>query len=297
MAQIRTQSAVEIEYDTFGSQEDPALLLIMGFGAQMIGWSAPFCQRLADAGRFVIRFDNRDCGLSSKMHGQQVDLNQVIAKLTAGDLAAARELAPYSIEDMAGDAIGLLDGLELHQAHIVGSSMGGVIAQIMAIEHPERVLTLTSMMSTTGEPDVGQSSPEAMRALFTPSPSDREGFIQASIKSAVWRSKKYYDPDEVRKNAAASYDRSYYPEGAARQIAALITNGSRAARLKTMLAPTLVIHGLEDTLIAPSGGERTAELAPNARLLLLEDMGHDRPEPLWPQICGAIIEHTASETD
>lgn len=294
MAQIRTPAGLEIEYDTFGASSDPPLLLIMGFGAQMIGWSSPFCQQLADAGRFVIRFDNRDCGLSSKLDGQQVDLNQVIAHVSAGEFGAARKLIPYSIEDMVGDAIALLDGLQLPRAHVVGSSMGGVIAQVMASEYPDRVLTLTSMMSTTGEPHVGQSSPEAMRALFTPSPSDREGFIQAAVKSAVWSSKKYFDPEETMRRAAESYDRSYYPEGAARQIAALIANGSRETALKSLTVPTLVIHGLDDTLIAPSGGQRTAELAPNARLLLLQDMGHDRPRPLWPQICGAIVEHTAS---
>lgn len=294
MAQVRLQSGIEIEYDAFGDRSDPALLLIMGFGAQMIGWPGPFCQRLADAGRYVIRFDNRDCGLSSKLDGCQVELPRIIECVTAGDFAAARELAPYSLEDMALDAIGLLDALEIAAAHVVGSSMGGAIAQVMAIKHPQRVLTLTSIMSTSGDPDVGQSSPEAIQALFTPSPSDRAGFIQAAIKSAVWSSKKHYDPEEAKRKAAASYDRSYYPEGGARQIAALISNGSRAAGLRTLQAATLVIHGLDDTLIAPSGGERIAELAPNARLLLLEDMGHDRPPALWPEICGAIIKHTES---
>lgn len=293
MTQIRLPSGIELAYDAFGDRRDPALLLIMGFGAQMIAWPAPFCQRLADAGRYVIRFDNRDCGLSSKQHGRQVDLPQVIACVTKGDFVAARALAPYSLEEMAEDAVGLLDALEIAAAHVVGSSMGGAIAQVMAIEHPQRVRTLTSIMSTSGEPDVGQSSPAALQALFTPSPSDRAGFIQAATKSAVWSSKKYYDPAEAMRKAAESYDRSYYPEGAARQIAALISNGSRAAGLRLLPTPTLVIHGLDDALIAPSGGERIAELAPNSRLLLLEDMGHDRPQPLWPQICGAILEHTA----
>jgi pimeloyl-ACP methyl ester carboxylesterase len=171
--------------------------------------------------------------------------------------------------------------------------MGGMIGQTMAIEHPERVQSLTSMMSTTGEPDVGQPTPEALQVLLTPAPADREGYVAASERSRVWRSRRYLDLDEVRQLAAESYDRYYYPEGVPRQLGAIVASGSRAEALRRLDVPTLVIHGLEDTLIAPSGGRRTAELIPDARLLLLEDMGHDRPRPLWDALCEAILEHTA----
>ena len=293
MASVRTPAGLDIEYETYGVPGDPAILLVMGLSMQLIAWPREFCQRLADAGRFVICYDNRDCGLSTKCHEQPVDLGQIIAKLSAGDFASASQLAPYSIADMAGDGIALLDGLGLAQAHVVGSSMGGVIAQTMAIQHPDRVLTLTSMMSATGEPEYGQSTPEAMSALMTPAPSDRAGYINAATRTRIWSSKKYFDERAAMQLAAESYDRSHYPAGASRQIAALITCPSRADRLRTLSVPTLVIHGLDDTLVAPSGGERTADLVPDARLLLIEDMGHDRPVQLWPQICGAIIEHTA----
>jgi len=171
--------------------------------------------------------------------------------------------------------------------------MGGMIAQTMAIEHPERLLTLTSMMSTTGEPGYGRSTPEAQQALLTPAPADREGYIEAAARSLVWRSRRYPEPAGVRELAAESFDRCYSPDGASRQLAAMIASGSRAEALRHLSVPTLVIHGLDDTLIAPSGGERTAELVPGARLELLPDMGHDRPRPLWPGIAGHILEHTA----
>ena len=170
--------------------------------------------------------------------------------------------------------------------------MGGMIAQTMAIEHPELVLTLTSIMSTTGEPGFGESTPEAQAVLFTPAPADRDGYIDAAKGSLVWASKKYADLDAISEFAAASYDRSYYPDGVSRQLAAMIVSGSRAEGLRSLRVPTLVIHGIDDTLITPSGGERTAALIPNARLLLVEDMGHDRPVPLWPLLCDAILEAT-----
>jgi pimeloyl-ACP methyl ester carboxylesterase len=293
MPQIRTPDGITLEYDTFGSPTAPALLLVGGYGAQLIAWAPGFCERLASAGRFVIRFDNRDCGLSSKLDGEAVDVGAVVAARSAGDLERARALAPYTLSEMADDSLGLLTGLEIERAHIVGSSMGGMVAQTIAIEHPERTLTLTSMMSTTGEPEFGQSSPAAGEALSTPPPSDREGYIDAAKRYLIWGSKRYADLSAARELAAASYDRCYYPEGVSRQLAAMIASGSRADGLRKLQVPTLVIHGLDDTLIAPSGGERTAALIPGAQLLLLADMGHDRPVPLWPQTCEAILEHTS----
>ena len=241
----------------------------------------------------MIRYDNRDCGLSSKIDDRPVDLAAIIAAASAGDLDMVRALTPYTLNAMSQDALALLTALGISRTHVVGASMGAMIAQIMAIEHPERVLTLTSMMSTTGEPEFGQSTPQATQALLTPAPADRAGYIDAAKTSLIWGSKKYPDLAAARQLAAQSHDRCYCPEGVTRQLAAMIVSGSRANGLRNLLVPTLVIHGLDDTLIAPSGGRRTAALVPDARLLLLQDMGHDRPVPLWPQICTAILEHTA----
>lgn len=291
MTQIKVPNGLTIAYDTFGSPNDPALLLVMGYGAQMINWRPGFCQRLADGGLYVIRYDNRDVGLSSKFDGQLVDMAAFNACMDAGDLAGARALAPYSLSDMASDGLGLLTALGIARAHVMGSSLGGTIAQTMAIEHPERLLTLTSMMSMTGEPDYGQSLPEARQAMMSPTPADRAGYIASVKKALLWGSKKYPDLAALQQVAAETWDRCYYPEGGARQLAAVRTSGSRAEGLKRLTVPTLVIHGLDDTLITPSGGERTAALIPGAKLLMLEGMGHDRPEPLWPEICDAVIAH------
>jgi pimeloyl-ACP methyl ester carboxylesterase len=292
MAQITTPQGVTLEYETVGSPTDPPLLLVMGFSAQLIAWPRAFCERLAAGGRFVISFDNRDCGLSSKLDDRDTDLASIIATASAGDFEKARALAAYTLSEMSDDGLALLSALDIDRAHVLGSSMGGMIAQTMAIEHPERLLTLTSMMSTTGEPECGQSTPEAARALLTPAPADRAGYVDAAERWMIWRSKKYPDLAGARALAGETYDRCYHPEGVTRQLAAMIASGSRAEQLRRVHIPTLVIHGLDDTLIAPSGAERTAALIPDARLLLIEDMGHDRPEPLWPQICGAILEHT-----
>jgi pimeloyl-ACP methyl ester carboxylesterase len=284
MPRTETPAGITLAYDTFGSPADPALLLVMGFGAQLIAWPPGLCERLAAPGRFVIRFDNRDCGLSTKFDGEAAD---------AGAIAAAA--APYTLSALSDDAFGLLTALGIERAHVVGASMGGMIAQTMAIEHPERLLTLTSMMSSTGEPEYGQSTPEALAALLEPSPSDRAGYVKASRRAAIWRSKQYPELAEAEELAGESYDRCYYPEGVNRQLAAMIASGSRADGLRALAVPTLVIHGLEDTLIAPSGGERTAALIPDAQLLLLDGMGHDRPPPLWPTICDAILERTSAD--
>jgi pimeloyl-ACP methyl ester carboxylesterase len=268
----------------------------MGFGTQLLGWDAEFCRLLAGRGRYVIRYDNRDCGLSTKHHDTPVDLMDLISAVTSGDAERALAMAPYSLRDMASDGIALLQGLNIDRAHVVGSSMGGMIAQKMAIEFPDRVLSLTSMMSSTGEPEYGQPTPEAQQVLFSPRPADRAGYIAAAERELVWASRRYGDPAALRALAAASSDRSYYPAGVPRQLAAMILDGSRADALRTLEVPTLVIHGLDDTLIDPSGGRRTAELVPEARLLLVEDMGHDRPRQLWSRLVDAIHEHTEAVT-
>jgi pimeloyl-ACP methyl ester carboxylesterase len=194
---------------------------------------------------------------------------------------------------MAADGIALLDGLGIARAHVVGSSMDGMIAQRMAIDFPDRVLSLTSMMSTTGEPEYGRTSPEAQQVLFSPRPADRAGYVAAAERELVWASRRYGDLAALRALAAASYDRCHYRAGVGRQLAAMTLDGSRADALRALDLPTLVVHGTDDTLIDPSGGRRTAELVPGARLLLVDDMGHDRPRALWPRLIDAIEEHTA----
>ena len=281
---------IELEYDHFGNPTDPALLLIMGFTAQMVAWEEEFCQQIADRGHFVIRFDNRDCGLSTKLHG--VDSNSD-AVIMAAMMETEMPPAPYTLSDMAADAMQVLDHLNIERAHIMGASMGGMIAQTVAIEHPHRVKTLISVMSQPGELTVGQPTQEAMELIVTPAPSDRDEYIAFAPKWQLWQSKKYRSDEVSRRNAIRDFDRSNYPEGGPRQMAAIYASGSRAEGLQKLQIPTLVIHGTEDQLITPSGGERTAELIPNSTLLMVEDMGHDLPQPLWPLFVDAISKHTA----
>lgn len=288
MARALVNTGMELEYDTVGSSADPALLLIMGFTAQMTQWEDSFCKLLADGGFFVIRFDNRDCGLSTKLDGQMPDLAATMAAAFADTPAPA---VPYTLTDMAADAVGLLDHLGIDRAHVLGASMGGMIAQTVAIEHPRRVRSLVSVMSQPGELDVGQPTAAAAAALFSPPPTTRQEYIDDSPRWMVWHSKKYRDEDRVRENAARDFDRSFYPEGAMRQLAAIYASGRRTDALQKLNVPTLVIHGRDDELITPSGGFRTAELIPGANLLFMADMGHDLPEPLWPLVTDAIISH------
>ncbi|WP_028660529.1 alpha/beta fold hydrolase [Nocardioides insulae] len=292
MPVVRVAPNVDIAYERFGSPDDPALLLVMGVGAQLIAWHEDLCRLLAERGRHVIRYDNRDCGLSTKWDRHPVDLAAFVSAVSHGDIPAAQGMIPYTLSDMAADGIGLLTALGIERAHVVGASMGGMIAQRMAIEHPARILTLTSMMSSTGEPEVGRSSARAQQILFTPRPADRDGYVRAAEAETVWASRRYPDVAALRELAAASYDRAYYPAGVARQLGAMVLDGSRAAALARLRLPTLVIHGLDDTLIDPSGGRRTAELIPGAELVLMPDMGHDRPKHLWPDLVDAIAGHT-----
>lgn len=289
MPRALVTTGMDLEYDTFGSPSDPTLLLVMGFTAQLIAWPEKFCEMLADGGLHVVRFDNRDCGLSSKLDGVPVDVPALMSAVMSGQPVPA---APYTLSDMAADAVGLLDHLGVERAHILGASMGGMIVQTIAIEHPHRCLTMTSVMSTPGDRSVGQAAPEASAALLAPSPATREDYIAASTMSMVWHSKRYRDEAATKAQAAANYDRAFYPEGIPRQLAAIFASGDRSARLTEVAVPTLVIHGRDDTLIAPSGGERTAELIPGSHLLLLADMGHDLPEPLFPIVTSTVIAHT-----
>lgn len=281
---------IELEYDHFGNPTDPALLLIMGFTAQMVAWDEEFCTQLADRGHFVIRFDNRDCGLSTKLHGVPSNSDAVIM---AAMMETEMPPVPYTLSDMAADAMKVLDHLNIERAHIMGASMGGMIAQTVAIEHPHRVKTLISIMSQPGELTVGQPTQEAMELIVTPAPSDRDEYIAFAPKWQLWQSKKYRSDEVSRRNAIRDFDRSNYPEGGPRQMAAIYASGSRAEGLQKLEMPTLVIHGTDDQLITPSGGERTAELIPNSTLLMVDDMGHDMPQPLWPLYLDAITKHTA----
>jgi len=281
---------IELEYDHFGNPTDPALLLIMGFTAQMVAWDEEFCKQLADRGHFVIRFDNRDCGLSTKLHDVPSNSDAVIM---AAMMETEMPPVPYTLSDMAADAMQVLDHLNIERAHIMGASMGGMIAQTVAIEHPHRVKTLISIMSQPGELTVGQPTQEAMELIVTPAPSDRDEYIAFAPKWQLWQSKKYRSDEVSRRNAIRDFDRSNYPEGGPRQMAAIYASGSRAEGLQKLQVPTLVIHGTDDQLITPSGGERTAELIPNSTLLMVDDMGHDMPQPLWPFYLDAISKHTA----
>ena len=279
-------NGIQLCYDTFGDPADPPLLLVMGFTAQMIAWDDAFCALLAARGRYVIRFDNRDCGLSTHLDGQLVDVLALMTRRPGDALPAV----PYTLSAFSDDAFGLLDHLGIDRAHILGASMGGMIVQTMALEHPERVLTLTSVMSTTGAPE---STPEAQAALLAPPPPDRAGAIARGVEVArIISSPRHFDAAKAERHAIASYDRAFYPEGSMRQLAAISVAHDRADALRELRVPTLVIHGRADPLILPSGGERTAAAVPGANLLMLNDMAHDLPEPLWPLLVDAVISHT-----
>ena len=291
MSRAELSSGIELEYQVTGDPGDPALLVVTGYTTQLISWPADYISMLAAQGFFVVQFDNRDVGLSTKLDGQRVDPMKVLAAVLNDEPLPD---VPYTLSDMAADGIGLLDHLGIERAHIIGNSMGGMIVQTMAIEYPHRVITVTSVMSSPGDPRVGAPTREARAALLAPPATDREEYIEQSLAAEVWASKRYWDPDAQRALAAATYDRCFYPEGASRQLAAIYASGDRSVALADSAVPMLVIHGRDDTLITPDGGERTASLVPGARLLLLSDMGHDTPRPLWPVFAEAIGGHARS---
>ncbi len=275
---------IEIEYETFGDPEDPALLLVMGLGAQMISWEEELCEGLVDRGFFVIRFDNRDVGLSTKI---DADVNVVESAMAA--FAGQKIEAPYLLTDMAADAMSVLDDLGIAQAHIVGASMGGMISQTIAIEHPERVRSLTSIMSTTGDPDVGQPNPDVLPLLLQAPPPDRDGAVAHSVAvSKAIGSPEHLDEERLRIRAERAYDRCFYPRGTGQQLVAILASGSRSDALRKVKVNTLVVHGDIDPLINVTGGERTAEVIDGAELLILEGMGHDLPVNYWSAVIEAI---------
>lgn len=294
MARLKA-NGIDIEYDTFGEATADPILLIMGLGTQMIAWRPDFCNALADCGHFVVRFDNRDVGLSTKLDGVKAPgpLRFLLHRWFGWSVSA-----PYTLDEMAADAIGVLDALDIDEAHVVGASMGGMIGQIMAASHPDRVKTLTSIMSSSGDPNLPGAKREILKQLFVgrPESSEREDLIDYSLRSfRLLLSPGYPRTDqELEELIVESIERSYYPQGVSRQVAAVIADGSRVKRLATITAPTLVIHGKEDPLIPPQGGFSTALHIRGAKLELIDGMGHDLPPPLRRPFA-AIIHRHASE--
>jgi pimeloyl-ACP methyl ester carboxylesterase len=274
-------------YETFGRTEDPPLLLVMGLGAQLTAWPDELCQDLAARGHFVIRFDNRDVGLSSKTEGEPPDTTAMMLKVASGEELEPDQIA-YDLSDMAADAVGLLDALGIERAHVVGASMGGMIVQHLAIEHPERLRSATSIMSSTGNSDVGQPKPAAVAALLRALPETREAMIEQSLQTSKIVSGPLWEEDVARRRITDAYDRMFHPPGAAFQMAAVLASGDRTERLGQVRLPFLVIHGKSDSLVDVSGGLATAEAVAGADVLLLHDMGHDLPRALVPQLAAAI---------
>ena len=283
---------VAIEYETHGDPSGAPLLLVHGLGAQLVAWDDRFVERLVAEGFFVVRFDNRDIGLSTKVAiPQDLDpLHEVVRGLAGESI-----VAPYVLADMAADALGLLEVLEIDRAHVLGVSMGGMIVQQMAIAAPHRVATLTSVMSTTGDPDVGYADPEVLALMLTPpSSSDRAAVIDAGVVvGEAIASPGHFDAARARRMATLAYDRSHYPLGTPKQALAILASGSRTDALASVAVPALVIHGDADPLVHWSGGQRTAEALPNSEFLLIEGMGHDLPEVFWGEFTSSLRAHTA----
>ncbi len=278
---------VELCYETFGDPEAPAMLLTMGLATQMLGWHEDLCAALADRGFHVIRFDNRDVGRSQHMNGAVPSVYQLLRR--------DKRAASYTLEDMAGDGAGLLDHLGIDAAHVVGASMGGMIAQTMAARHPDRVLSLVSWMSNTGSRWSGQPSPLIWPILIKAPPRGREQYMEHAVRvfSKIGSPEFERDNEDLRRIAGMSYDRGLNPAAGARQLAAIIHSGDRTPLLRTITAPTLVIHGSKDRMVPASGGRATARAIPGARLLIVNGMGHDMPRAAWPQILDAIEQNAA----
>ena len=287
-------NGISIEYETFGADKAEPILLIMGLGAQMTRWPLAFCERLAARGFQVIRFDNRDVGLSTHFVEAGVpDMAQVFGAVVGGKAPPV----PYTLGDMAADSVGLMDALGIAKAHIVGASMGGMIAQLVAADHPEHALTLTSIMSTTGNPGLPQAKPEAMAVLTNRPPSPHEdevAYLAHSLAGArVIGSPGYpFEEAEVSERILSDVKRAYNPTGFSRQIAAVAATGDRREKLKHITVPTLVIHGADDPLAPLAGGHDTAESIPGADILVVPGMGHDLPPALFDTMIDAIVSVT-----
>ncbi|MBF0231663.1 MAG: alpha/beta fold hydrolase [Desulfamplus sp.] len=291
MAKARS-NGIEIEYEVFGNSSSPALLLIAGLGVQLIGWESNFCRTIADQGFYVIRFDNRDIGLSTKCNGLSM---QQITKKMFSLFMGKQEQVPYSIDDMADDAAGLLDFLNISKANVCGISMGGFIAQTLAINHPDRMLSLASVYSHTGDNRSFQPTKEAMEAMLAPAPAHRDGYIEHMTRffELVHGNGLPFDEPFHRDLAASSYDRAFYSDGIARQYLAILTQKDRTKNLGNLKIPSLVIHGDDDPLVPLSGAEATAQAIPGSEFKLIKGMGHAMPNMnlWWQDILNAMINH------
>jgi pimeloyl-ACP methyl ester carboxylesterase len=279
---------LELCYETFGAPEAPPLLLVMGLASQMILWDEQFCEQLAAEGFWVIRFDNRDVGRSTVMRGSHIPRRwQLLTRSPKG--------AAYTLDEMAADAVGLLDHLGIGAAHVVGASMGGMIAQLIAVNHPDRVLSLVSIMSTTGDRSVGRPNRRIALWLLRKTRTDRESYItdQLDTYRAIGSQGFDFEEDHKRERAGRGFDRGIHPAGSARQMAAIVSAPDRTALLGQIHVPTTVIHGDADPLVNVSGGRATAEAIPDAKLVIIPGMGHDLPRELWPQIIEAIVHNAA----
>jgi len=274
-------------YETFGDPSHPTALLIMGLSMQMVAWQDDFCEELASRGFQVVRFDNRDIGHSTHLQGPAPPIGQLVLR--------PKHFARYTIADMADDTAGLLEQLELAPAHVIGASMGGMIAQSLAARHPQKVRSLVSIMSNTGSRLSGQPALRSYPIFLRRAPAGRDAFIAHAERlfAALGSPGIERDPADIRAIAGASYDRDHDPAGSARQLAAIAGSGNRTAELHDITAPTLVIHGKADPLVAHSGGRATARAISGARLMSIDGMGHDMPRALWPTFIDAIAEHAA----
>jgi pimeloyl-ACP methyl ester carboxylesterase len=284
MEHVKVATGVELCYERLGARGDPVIVLIAGLGRQLIGWDDAFCELLVAQGFEVLRFDNRDSGLSTHLtQSPPFDL--------AAARAGGRDAVAYTLDDMADDTAGLLDALGIADAHIVGTSMGGMIAQTLAITHPSRVRSLCSIMSATGADTVGRPKPEAMAVIMEQPPADRESYVDFELANCriIGSRRALVDEDWRRGRFERFFDRGIYPAGTGRQIMAMVASGDRSAALSQVRAPTVVIHGDIDALVPLDGGEATARAIPGSELLVIPDMGHEIPPAAQPEIVAAIV--------
>ncbi|MGI8434187.1 MAG: alpha/beta fold hydrolase [Nocardioidaceae bacterium] len=282
---VRVADGVDICFDSFGERDDPTLLLVMGLGGPLLWWHDGLCEQLADKGFFVVRYDNRDVGRSTRLETHPVSRSRVV-----GAFAGSRTPPPYTLSDMAADGVGVLDHLGVPRAHVAGVSMGGMIAQTLAIDHPDRVLSLTAISSTTGRRSVGWQDPRLFPMLLGKAATSREQAVARSSRtSQAIGSPGYPTPLEVtQQRAVETYDRGSNPAGVIRQMLAVLAQPDRTPALQRLTLPALVIHGLADRLVHVSGGRATGAALPNSELMLVPGMGHDLPEALWPVIAAAV---------
>ena len=280
----------EIEFETIGNPNSKPLLLIAGLGGQLLAWPDEICDSLADRGFFVIRFDNRDVGLSTKFEDAEIpDFMRINEAYARGE----KPEVPYTLEDMARDAVGVLDALKIDKAHICGASMGGLIAQVLAYRYPSRVQTLAVIMSTTGNPNLPQGKPEVMAAFFAPVPSEREAYIEEMVKrDHLIHGEFVFDEDQGREYRAKEYDRCYYPDGSIRQLAAMAVPGNVKPHISAIQVPTIVIHGAADPFYSIEAGKEIADTIHGADLLVIDGMGHSLPKEILPQVIDALVSNS-----